>query len=583
MSAYSLLPLELIALTALLLGVLLGWLSPEQALAGFGNPATITVVAMFVLSTAVVHTGALVPVEAFLMRFGGQDLRRQLLLLGLVVCPLSAVISNTAVVALFIPVVERWSRRLGVSPARMLMPLSFMTVMAGVVTLLGTSTNLVASSISEQLGYGSFTLLQFTPIALVTYGFGMLVLLLCSPWLLPQRPLTLNPCELVDDYAITDYLSELRVSAQSPLLGRRIDDTLLQHVFDVRILALVRDDERFSLPLGGQQLRSGDLLLVKGRQEQLIALDQKEGLTLVAQTSDGLTNTGTADAVVEVLIPAESRLIGQKLRDTRFAQRFNATVLAIRRRESLLRDRLGQVSLQLGDALLLQIPNVSVPGLQVSGDLLLLDDAPVSKEGRQRMAWAVGSLVLMLMLSLWRSDLLVIWALLAVILCVASRALTPQELYSAVRWDVVVLLAALLPLASLVNGTGAASWIVIRAANTVGSFPPYVVLVTLYGCTALVTELVSNQAAVSLMLPLGLSLAHQLAIPPAAAMAVMVFAASNSFLTPIGYQTNTMVYSVGGYRFRDFLKLGLPLTIALALLTPAAALLQEQAQAFLTT
>lgn len=583
MSAFPLLPLELIALLALLLSVLLGWLSPEQALAGFGNPATITVVAMFVLSTAVVRTGALVPVEAFLMRFGGQDLRRQLLFLGLVVCPLSAVISNTAVVALFIPVVERWSRRLGVSPARMLMPLSFMTVMAGVVTLLGTSTNLVASSISDQLGYGSFTLLQFTPIALVTYGFGMLVLLLCSPWLLPQRPLTLNPGELVDDYAITDYLSELRVSAQSPLLGRRIDDTLLQHVFDVRILALVRDDERFSLPLGDQQLRSGDLLLVKGRQEKLIALDQKEGLTLVAQTSDGLTTTGTADAVVEVLIPAESRLIGQKLRDTRFAQRFNATVLAIRRRESLLRDRLGQVSLQLGDALLLQIPNASVPGLQVSGDLLLLDDAPVSQEGRQRTAWAVGSLVLMLAFSLWRSDLLVIWALLAVIICVASRALTPQELYSAVRWDVVVLLAALLPLASLVNGTGAASWIVAKAANTVGSYPPYVVLVTLYGCTALVTELVSNQAAVSLMLPLGLSLAHQLAIPPAAAMAVMVFAASNSFLTPIGYQTNTMVYSVGGYRFGDFLKLGLPLTIALALLTPAAALIQEQVQAFHTT
>jgi di/tricarboxylate transporter len=411
----------------------------------------------------------------------------------------------------------------------------------------------------------------------------MLVLLLCSPWLLPQRPLTLNPGELVDDYAITDYLSELRVSAQSPLLGRRIDDTLLQHVFDVRILALVRDDERFSLPLGDQQLRSGDLLLVKGRQEKLIALDQKEGLTLVAQTSDGLTTTGTADAVVEVLIPAESRLIGQKLRDTRFAQRFNATVLAIRRRESLLRDRLGQVSLQLGDALLLQIPNASVPGLQVSGDLLLLDDAPVSQEGRQRTAWAVGSLVLMLAFSLWRSDLLVIWALLAVIICVASRALTPQELYSAVRWDVVVLLAALLPLASLVNGTGAASWIVAKAANTVGSYPPYVVLVTLYGCTALVTELVSNQAAVSLMLPLGLSLAHQLAIPPAAAMAVMVFAASNSFLTPIGYQTNTMVYSVGGYRFGDFLKLGLPLTIALALLTPAAALIQEQVQAFHTT
>lgn len=574
-----LLPLELLALAVLLAAVLLGWLTPEQALAGFGNPATVTVVAMFVVSTAVVRTGALAPVESFLLRYGGQGLRRQLLLLGLVVCPLSAVISNTAVVALFIPVVERWSRRLGISPARMLMPLSFMTVMAGVVTLLGTSTNLVASSISAELGYGSFSLLQFTPMGLITYATGMAVLLVCSPWLLPERPLALTPGELVDGYALSDYLSELQVSAQSPLLGRRIDDTLLQHSFDVRILALVRDGQRFSLPLGDQRLQERDLLLVKGRQEQLMALDQQEGLGLVKQTWDGLTVTGASDAVVQVVVPAESRLIGQKLRDSRFAQRFNATVLAIRRRESLLRDRLGQVALQLGDALLLQAPQASVAGLQSSGDLLLIDDAWVPEESRKRMPWAVGSLLLMLGLSLWRSDLLVVWALLAVLVCVGSRALTPQELYGAIRWDVVVLLAVLLPLASLMNSTGVATWLATQAAQTVGVYPPYVILVSLYGCTALVTELVSNQAAVSLMLPLGLSLVRDLNIPPVAAIAVMVFAASNSFLTPIGYQTNTMVYSVGGYRFGDFLRLGLPLTIALALLTPAAAL----AFAFQTT
>ncbi|KEF42584.1 MAG: hypothetical protein ER33_04795 [Cyanobium sp. CACIAM 14] len=567
------LPLELVALAAVLCAVLLGWLSPADALAGFSNPATLTVVAMFVVSAAVVRTGALVAVEAFLERHGGRSLPRQLMLLGLVVAPLSAVVSNTAVVAVFIPVVERWCQRLGISPARMLMPLSFMTVMAGVVTLLGTSTNLVASGLSEQLGYGRFGLLQFTPMALLTYGSGLLLLVLLAPLLLPGGPSPDRPEQLASGYAIDAYLSELEVTAGSPLLGQRIEDTLLQHTFDVRILALIREGERFSLPLGDRVLREGDLLLVKGRQEQLLALHESNGLALVAALDDGPRRDLQAEAVVEVLIPAGSRLIGQSLRETRFSQRFNSNVLAIRRGEEILRDRLGQVSLRLGDALLLQSPRASVPGLQVSRDLLLLDGGRLEDDRSDRRSWSLGLMVVLLLLTLWRSDLLVVWALLAALGMVVGRALTPQELYASVRWDVVVLLAALLPLAQLVNRSGVDQWLVERLVSHVDQFPPYGVLMALYLATSLVTELVSNQAAVTLMLPLGLSLTSSLGVHPLAVMAVTVFAASNSFLTPIGYQTNTMVYAVGGYRFRDFLRLGLPLTLLQALLTPALALL----------
>ena len=560
------------ALVVVLAAVLLGWLSPAEALAGFSNPATLTVVAMFVVSAAVVRTGALAPVEAFLERHGGTSLPRQLLLLGLVVAPLSAVISNTAVVAIFIPVVERWCRRLGISPARMLMPLSFMTVMAGVVTLLGTSTNLVASSLSEQLGYGRFGLLQFTPMALLTYGCGLLLLVLLAPVLLPGGPATDRPEQLASGYAIDAYLSELEVTGGSPLVGQRLEDTLLQHTFDVRILALIREGERFSLPLGDRVLRVGDLLLVKGRQEQLLALHDREGLAPVAEAEDAPRRDLQRDAVVEVLIPAGSRLIGQSLRETRFSQRFNSTVLAIRRGEEILRDRLGQVSLRLGDALLLQCPPATVPGLQVSRDLLLLDGDAVADDRGERRPWSLGLMLALLLLTLWRSDLLVVWALLAAVGMVLGRALTPQEVYASVRWDVVVLLAALLPLAELINRSGVDQWLVEHLVAQVDQFPAYAVLTSLYLVTSLVTEIVSNQAAVTLMLPLGLSLTHNLGVNPLAVMGVMVFAASNSFLTPIGYQTNTMVYAVGGYSFRDFLRLGLPLTLLLALLTPALAL-----------
>ncbi len=587
------LPLELAALGLALAAVLAGWLSPAEALAGFGNPATLAVVAMFVISAAVVRTGALAPIERWLASFAPIGLPAQLLLLAAVVGPLSAVLSNTAVVAMFIPLVERWCRRLGLAPAQMLMPLSFLTVLAGVGTLLGTSTNLVASSLSAQLGYGAFQLLQFTPMALVTYGAGVLVLLLVAPRVLKgSAPLPVAE-EIVSDYGIRDYLSELRVNAASPLVGQSLDGSLLQHTFDLRVLALIRSRARLTPPLGDQRLCPGDVLVVKARREALLALQEQEGLDLLPdgclqlnvvpgaslQPATAIPGSSRLEAtpalalsVVEAVVPDGSPLIGRSLRELRFAQRTNTAVLAIRRAEEVLRDRLGQVALRLGDALLLQAPEPSLRALQVSGDLLLAELAEAPDDRRDRLPWAVGLAVAMLLLSLWRSDALAIWALLAVLGLVAARVLTPQEVYAAVRWEVVALLAALLPLAQLVSGSGVDRLLVTALASAADRWPPYAVLIGFYLATTLATELLSNQAAVTLMLPLALGIGRELGLPAQAVLGVVTFAASHSFLTPIGYQTNTMVYALGNYTFLDFLRLGLPLTLVLALLTPALAL-----------
>jgi di/tricarboxylate transporter len=657
------LPLELAALGLALAAVLAGWLSPAEALSGFGNPATLAVVAMFVISAAVVRTGALAPIERWLAGFAHISLPAQLLLLAAVVGPLSAVLSNTAVVAMFIPLVERWCRRLGLAPAQMLMPLSFLTVLAGVGTLLGTSTNLVASSLSAQLGYGGFHLLQFTPMALVTYGAGVLVLLLVAPRVLKGPPPLPAAAEIVSDYGIRDYLSELRVSEASPLAGKSLDASLLQHSFDLRVLALIRDSARLTPPLGDQRLCPGDVLVVKARRDGLLALQDQEGLDLLPDgclrwnvggtapagatadaakaegaTAEGATPAGTKDggataagataggaatgaastargtpvggtlggsglagstpvggtlvgqpvaptvsavvpggsalhlSVVEAVVPDGSPLIGRSLRELRFAQRTNTAVLAIRRGEEVLRDRLGKVALRLGDALLLQAPEASLRALRVSGDLLLAELAEAPADRRDRLPWALGLMAAMLLLTLWRSDALAIWALLAVLGMVAARVLTPQEVYAAVRWDVVALLAALLPLAQLMGGSGVDRLLVGAMASLANGWPPYAVLIGFYLATTLATELLSNQAAVTLMLPLALGLGRELGLPAQAVLGVVTFAASHSFLTPIGYQTNTMVYALGNYTFLDFLRLGLPLTLVLALLTPALAL-----------
>lgn len=277
-------------------------------------------------------------------------------------------------------------------------------------------------------------------------------------------------------------------------------------------------------------------------------------------------------SVVEAVVPDGSPLIGRSLRELRFAQRTNTAVLAIRRGEEVLRDRLGKVALRLGDALLLQAPEASLRALRVSGDLLLAELAEAPEDRRDRLPWALGLMAAMLLLTLWRSDALAIWALLAVLGMVAARVLTPQEVYAAVRWDVVALLAALLPLAQLMGGTGVDRLLVGAMASLANGWPPYAVLIGFYLATTLATELLSNQAAVTLMLPLALGLGRELGLPAQAVLGVVTFAASLSFLTPIGYQTNTMVYALGNYTFLDFLRLGLPLTLVLALLTPALAL-----------
>lgn len=570
------LPLEWIAMVLTLVAVMAGWLTPQQALAGFANPATVTVAAMFVISAALVRTGGLAPIERLLSRLDLERSWQQLMLLAVVVGPLSAVISNTAVVAMFIPVVERWSRRLGISAGQLLMPLSFITVLAGVGTLLGTSSNLVASGISEELGYGRFGLLQFTPMAIGVYLPGVVVVSLLAPRLLPAQQDTSGDA-ITRNYGLDGYLSELRVTSSSPLVGQSLESTLLQQTFDVRVLALIRDGEWFSLPLSNRQIQSQDLLVVRAAPQQLLALREAEGLELPDQLI-GLTlpmahQQGVGLQLVEALIPPESSLIGQTIMEMRFAQRFNTVVLAIRRGREVLRSRLGQVQLRLGDALLLQAPTPALRGLQVSRDLLLVDTAEIPEDRRDRLPWALGLTAAALLLSLWRSDAVVVWALFAVVGFLMTRVLTTQEVYAAIRWDVVVLLAALLPLAGLLQVCGGDRWLVGQLQLLSSAWPPYGLLVGLYGLTAVVTELVSNQAAVALMLPIGLGLAQAAGLNPFAAMGVVTFAASHSFLTPIGYQTNTMVFAVGNYRFTDFLRLGLPLTLVLMALTPALAIL----------
>jgi di/tricarboxylate transporter len=568
------LPVDVTALCIAVLLMVLGLVTPEEGISGFGNAATITVLSMFIISAGIARTGAIQVLSEWLQKYGGKSTGRQIFAMGIIVGPITAFINNTAVVAVFLPVVEDWCRKRGISSSKLLMPLSFVTVLGGMITLIGTSTNVLASGVSEKLGYGQFSLFQFTGLGLVTFAAGMIYLVLVAPKLLPNR----NPADaksLGEEYGIKDYVSEVVITPGSSLIGQTIRASELQRKFDVDILEIIRNDEHFPQPIADKTLAAGDILLVRGGRADVLKIRDQRGLEILPDVQFGQEDLETEinsgeENVAELLILANANLIGSTLKDSRFRQRYNATVLAIRRGEKLVRDRLGKVPLEFGDLLLVQGPKESFLGLQTSQDLLVLEQRDVETLRRDK-SWIAVAIGLGVVLTA-AFDLLpiLVGGLIGALLMVITGCLKPGELYDSVRWDIIFLLAGLFPLETAMRKSGATEWLastLVNFGNHLG-LSGFWVLVFFYVATALLTEILSNNASVVLMLPVAAETAKALNLNVYAFMYVVVFASSNSFMTPIGYQTNTMVYGPGGYKFFDFFKVGAPLTLLMVMITP---------------
>jgi di/tricarboxylate transporter len=564
------LPVDLTALFVAIALVVLGLVTPEEGVAGFGNTATITVMAMFILSAGISRTGVILVVRDWLVKWGGRNANQQILILGLVVGPITAFINNTAVVAVFLPIVEDWCKKQGISPSKLLIPLSYATVLGGMITLIGTSTNILASGVSKKLGYGEFGLFQFTSLGLITFGVGLIYLALFAPKLLPDR---VSPSANLEGYGLKDYVSEVVISPRSSLIGQTLRTSEIQRKFDIDVLELIRDGSHFPQPVADKKLLAGDILLVRGGRQELLNIRDERGLDIVPDVQFGkekleIELSAGEDEVAEVLILSNSRLLGTTLKDLRFRQRYNATVLAIRRGEELLRDRLGQTPLKFGDLLLVQGPKESLKGLQTSRELLVMESRDVENL-RPDKAWLAIAITLgVIVVSAFNWMPILVSALVGVGLMVVTGCLKPGEIYGAVRWDIIFLLAGLLPLGTAMEKSGATKWLASHLLSVGGNLSGFWVLTFFYIATTLLTEILSNNAAVVLMIPIAAEVAKTLGLNPLAFIYAVTFAASNSYLTPIGYQTNTMVYGPGGYKFLDFTRVGAPLNLILTILTP---------------
>jgi di/tricarboxylate transporter len=554
---------EFVALSAVGLLIAGGVLQPAQALAGFGSPALITLMGMFVLAEGLLHSGALDRLRELLASPRIRTPQQLTALLVGVVAPLSGVIPNTPIVAILLPVLQSWCRRRGISPSRVLIPLSFATITGGTLTLIGTSSNLLASEVSAKLGYGEFQLFSFTAVGIPVWLLGSAYLLLASRWL-PQRGHDLDAAFL--ELSRQGYLTEVVLPEGSPLCNRTLHASRLQRRFDVDVLAVHRDGQKLQPPLAELRLHQGDRLLLRCSRQELLRLQQDRMVTLAGTLLEEPPASGIRHA--EVLLPAGSQLTGTSLRELRFRQRFNATVLAVKRANTTLQDRLGRLVLREGDLLLLQAPLDAIRGLQQNSELVVLDELDSDLPSTHRKGLALVTMGAVLLLSGLQLIPLVAAVLLGVAVLVVGNCLDASTALRAIRWDVFLLLGGLFSLSAALQQSGLAQLAADALLGWLRGWPVLAALIAVYAITLVGTELLSNGATVVLLLPVVAKLAVGLGQPPLLFIYAVVFAASQSFLSPIGYQTNLMVYAPGNYRFLDFLRFGWPLSLLYALLIP---------------
>lgn len=545
---------------AMVVLLVVGIVSPAEALAGFSNPAPITVAALFVLARAVEKTGALQPLlQGTLSTKHGH--RQTLFRLLVPTAAASSILNNTPIVAMLAPQVATWAQQRGRPVSWYLMPISFAAILGGMVTLIGTSTNLVVSGLLEEAGRPPLGMFELTSIALpvAVVGIGLLVLL--APVLLPDRRGLFSRYE--DEQR--EFSVEMRVEGGGAIDGRSVEEAGLRNLQGVYLARLERGD-RVIAPVGPDEvLQGGDRLGFVGRADLVVDLQQMRGLRSAEHHHASAFRDG-AHGFYEAVVSPTSPLVGETLATADFREQYQAAVVAIHRAGERVKAKLGQVELHGGDTLLLLARKGFREQWKDRRDFLLVSELdgsmPVGTKKGLFVLGTAGGVVALAALGILP---ILQGALLAAILMVAAGILTPNEAARSVDMNVVLLIAAAFGVGNAIQGSGLAD---VLAAGIVGSslsLGPVAVLAAVVLCTLLLTELITNNAAAVLMFPVAIAAAQASGAEPRSFAWAVALAASASFLTPVGYQTNTMVYGIGGYRFGDYLRLGLPLTLTTVL------------------
>lgn len=564
----ELLSVDLVALLIMVSLVLTGVLTIEEAVSGFSNPATVTVAAMFAISAALIKTGLVSSIGPRLAQIIRKNFFLGSLVLMVSVGFFSAFINNTPVVAVFIPIVIKAAVASGHSPTKLLIPLSFASIFGGTCTLIGTSTNLLVSGIAVEHGLEPFSMFQVTPFGIVIFTVGVLFMIFIGQRLLPDRD---HEEDLEKKFNMRDYLIELNVLKGAPFIGKRIMDVDFISDLDMDVIQIRRDGEKFILPPQDMVLQEDDKLKVRCNYEKIKQLKNRLKIYVQPAVSFNNTEPGAADedtTLVELIIPPNSIIEGETLGNVDFKRRFRAVPLAIRHRAEIQHDKLNDTKLAAGDIILAEVKTHRLKvfkdqeAIQESPFIILSEESRISFD-KKRFAIVLSTAIAVVLLATFNILPILAGSLLGVAFLVLSRQIEMKDVYEAIDWKVITLLAGALSLGTAMQKSGLATIVAEELLLRLGEYGPVALVSGLYLITILLTEMISNNATAALLAPIAIITAQKLNLNPMPFLMAITFAASASFITPIGYQTNTMVYSAGQYKFKDFFKVGIGLSLIL--------------------
>ena len=545
--------------------LLSGVLTPEEAVSGLSSSATVTVAAMLVLGIGLRKTGAVAELGrwARTARLGRPKTR--LFILCVLVALLSPFLNNTAVVVVFLPVFMSLAEQADEPASAYLIPLSFVAILGGTVTLIGTSTNLIVHGMAEQRGLHALSMFSIAPLGLIYLAVGFLYLFTIGQRLIPRRE---RAPDLSGKYDVRRFLTELVVNVDSPSIGRTLGDLGWGERYGVSVLGIERGERDIPAPGARRYIQPGDVLYVQGAADRLLLLARQQRLATPTERTRRELNLSTEGGrLVEVMIAPGSPMAGKTLRDERFAQRFDSTVLAVQHHGVTVHERLADIRFAVGDLLLVHGPGEALERLADDPSFIPMGEVKNPVADRPRAGVAVLIMAGVVLAAGTGLVPILSAGLAGVAIMVFSGCVRLDEIYAELDWMVLFLLAGLIPLGIALDNTGAAAFIATGLVELTGSWGPTGMITAFYIITALFTAIVSNAATAVMLTPVAIIAAAEVGMNPYALLVAVMFGASASFVTPFGYQTNVMIYSPGGYRFSDFMRVGGVLNLLLLITT----------------
>jgi di/tricarboxylate transporter len=556
---------DLVALLVLLSVGLLRLINPEEIFDGFANPAVITVWAVYIVSGGLFKTGVADVMGRGILRLGGDKEPRLIATIMATCGVISAFMNNVGATAMLMPAMVGISRRTKIAVSKLLIPLSFSSLLGGAMTLIGTPANILAMGILAGRGLPTLGFFGFLPMGLVILTTGIIYMALIGRHLLPVREGAQGGRDV---YRLREYVTEVRVSATGSLAGKTLVDSRLGQDYDLTVLGIEREGECLS-PIGRDtRIEAGDLLTVEGSADDLMDARQALGLVIESEQEMNIDRLEPGDVqLIEATLAPRSGLVGRTLRDVRFRDRYGFTALAIWRHGEAITEKLRDVPLLFGDALLLQGAQPRVRELQEGNDFLVLEPLEVEQFRRKKAPIAIAALVMAILLVVFAGFHISMAMLMASVAMILTGCLSIEEAHESIDWRTVFLVAGMLPLGMAMEATGTARYLADIMLDLLGDYGPLALLTGTYLLAALITQAMSNAAAIVLIVPIALDTAAGLGANHLTFTMAVVIGAVTSFLSPVGHKANVLVFGPGGYRFLDYARVGALLTLILLIVS----------------